>query len=36
VGQLPEGVIGDRKSGMSLKLFADIAWNDGNSRKNDV
>jgi hypothetical protein len=33
---LPEGVTGDRKFGMSLNMFADIAWNEGNSRKIDV
>jgi hypothetical protein len=26
----------DRKFEMSLNIFADSAWNDGNSRKNDV
>jgi len=35
-GNLPEVVIGDRKCGMSLNIFADSAWNDGNRRNNDV
>jgi hypothetical protein len=33
---LPEGVTGDRKFGMSLKIFADSEWNYGKRRINDV
>ena len=35
-GNLPEGFAGDRKLGMSLNIFAESEWNDGNRKNNDV
>jgi hypothetical protein len=28
VGNFPEDVTGERKFGLTLNMFADIAWND--------
>jgi hypothetical protein len=33
MGKLPEGVTGDRKFGMSLNTFDDVAWNVENGIK---
>jgi hypothetical protein len=30
VGNLPEGVTGDGKFELSINMFADVAWNEGN------